>query len=118
MSSSLISSRSISGRTSSSLSPVKCSGPIVARSEPEPLTRITGTSVPVIVRVPLADVLPPPKFETARFAPSRCEASTSWSSTSSGGWSRPQVVDLVDQWGDGAHVVISWDSRSLAMRCA
>ena len=46
MSSSDISSRSISGSTSSSLRPVKCSGPIVARSEPEPFTHIARTSRP------------------------------------------------------------------------
>ncbi len=120
MSSSLISSRSISGSTSSSLSAVKCSGPMVARSEPEPLTHMTGISRPVwSVAVPLADVLPPPKFETARLAPSRCEASTSWSSTVIGRLVvGPEVVDAVDQWRDGAHVVISWGSRSVAMRWA
>ena len=86
MSSSLISSRSISGSISSMRRPVKCSGPMVARSEPEPLTHITGTSRPAwSMAVPLAEVLPPPKFETARSAPSRLEASTSWSSTSSSG---------------------------------
>ena len=57
---------------------MKCSGPIVARSEPEPLTHMALISRPVwSIVVPLADVLPPPKLETARFAPSRCEASTS-----------------------------------------
>ena len=85
MSSSLIASRSISGRTSSSRNPVKCSRPIVARSEPEPLTHITGTSRPAwSIAVPLAEVLPPPKLETARFAPSRWEATTSSSSRSPG----------------------------------
>ena len=79
MSSSLIASRSNSGSTSSSFSPVKCSDPIVARSEPEPLTHMTGISRPVwSIAVPLADVLPPPKFDTARLAPSRFEARTSW----------------------------------------
>ena len=43
MSSSDIVARSISGSTSSSRSGVKCSGPIVARSEPEPLTHIAET---------------------------------------------------------------------------
>ena len=78
MSSSLISERSISGSISSMRRPVKCSAPIVARSEPEPLTHITSTSRPAwSVAVPLAEVLPPPKFETARLAPSRFEATTS-----------------------------------------
>src|SRR5919112_291815 len=85
MSSSLISSRSNSGSTSSSLRPVKCWAPIVARSLPEPLTHMTGTSRPVwSTAVPLADVLPPPKFDTARLAPSRFEASTSCPRVSSG----------------------------------
>ena len=106
MSSSLISSRSNSGSTSSSLSAVKCSGPIVARSEPEPLTHITGTSVPVwSFAVPLADVLPPPKFETARLAPSRCEASTSWSSTASGGSSSGHRSST---WSISGVTVLMW----------
>ena len=78
MSSSDISSRSISGSTSSRRSGVKCSGPIVARSVPDPLTHITRCSRPAwSVAMPFADVLPPPKFDTARLAPTRCEASTS-----------------------------------------
>ena len=86
MSSSLISERSISGSISSMRRPVKCSAPIVARSEPEPLTHITSTSRPAwSIAVPLADVLPPPKFDTARLAPSRFEASTSWARRSPSG---------------------------------
>ena len=77
MSSSLISVRSNSGSISSMRSGVKCFSSIVARSEPEPLTHIVGTSRPTwSVEVPLADVLPPPKFATARSEPSRWEAST------------------------------------------
>lgn len=72
--SSLISSRSISGRTSSRRMPVNPEASIVARSEPEPLTHRTATSRPVwSVSTLLAEVLPPPKFETARLAPSRFE---------------------------------------------
>ena len=121
MSSSLISERSISGSISSMRRPVKCSAPIVARSEPEPLTHITSTSRPAwSVAVPLAEVLPPPKFDTARLAPSRFEASTSWARRSpSGDRRRPEVVDGVDEGGDDAHRVISCRvSRSVAMRSA
>src|SRR3954471_1163814 len=58
---------------------------MVARSLPEPLTHMTGISRPVwSSAVPLADVLPPPKFDTARFAPRRFDASTSWPSASDG----------------------------------
>ena len=121
MSSSLISERSISGSISSMRRPVKCSAPMVARSEPEPLTHITSTSRPAwSVAVPLADVLPPPKFDTARLAPSRFEATTSWARRSpSGRFGGPEVVDGVDEWGDDAHRVISCRvSRSVAMRSA
>jgi hypothetical protein len=91
MSSSLISERSISGSISSMRRPVKCCGPIVARSLPEPLTHITGTSRPAwSIVVPLAEVLPPPKFDTARLAPSRFEASTSSARTSLWGASAGQ----------------------------
>ena len=100
MSSSLISERSISGSISSMRRPVKCSAPIVARSEPEPLTHITSTSRPAwSVAVPLADVLPPPKFETARLAPSRLEATTSWSSSSPGAPSAGQRSSTVSTSG-------------------
>src|SRR4051794_12704632 len=85
MSSSDISSRSNSGSISSSRSGVKLPRSIVARSEPEPLTHITRTSRPTwSVEVPFADVLPPPKFATARSEPSRCDASRTWPSVSSG----------------------------------
>ena len=122
MSSSLISERSISGSISSMRRPVKCSAPIVARSEPEPLTHITSTSRPAwSVAVPLAEVLPPPKFDTARLAPSRFEATHELGEHVAlrrilGG---PEVVDGVDEWGDDAHRVISCRvSRSVAMRSA
>jgi hypothetical protein len=46
MSSSLIASRANSSSTSSRRNGVKSAGPIVARSEPEPLTHITRTSRP------------------------------------------------------------------------
>src|SRR3954468_6416220 len=85
MSSSLISSRSNSGSISSRRSGVKCSRSIVARSEPEPFTHMTRCSRPTWSRaVPFADVLPPPKFATARSEPSRCEASRTCPSVSSG----------------------------------
>jgi hypothetical protein len=65
---------------------VKCWAPIVARSDPDPFTHITGTSRPVwSTAVPLADVLPPPKFDTARFAPRRLDAYTSCPRTSDPG---------------------------------
>jgi hypothetical protein len=61
ISASLISSRSNSGRISSSRSGVKSEPDIVARSLPEPLTHIARTSRPTwSVAVPFAEVLPPP----------------------------------------------------------
>ena len=85
MSSSLISSRSNSGSISSRRSGVKSPSPIVARSEPEPLTHIVATSRPTwSVLSPFAEVLPPPKLATARSEPSRWEASRTWPSASSG----------------------------------
>ena len=85
MSSSLISSRSNTASISSRRSGVKSEPFIVARSLPEPLTHMTSTSRPTwSVAVPLADVLPPPKFATARSEPSRWEASRTCPSASSG----------------------------------
>ena len=122
MSSSDISGRSISGSISAIRRPVKCLGPIVARSLPEPLTHMTSTSRPAwSIAMPFADVLPPPKFDTARLAPSRFEASTSSARRSPSGAppGGQQVVDVVDEWGDGAHRVISCVmARSVAMRSA
>ncbi len=75
MSSSDIASRSNSGSMSSRRSGVKSPAPMVARSQPEPLTHIVATSRPAwSSERPLAEVLPPPKFATERSAPSRCEA--------------------------------------------
>ena len=60
---------------SSRRSGVKSRAVIVARSQPEPLTHMVGDgSAGVVGGGPLADVLPPPKFATARSEPSRCEA--------------------------------------------
>ena len=105
MSSSLISSRSNTASISSSRSGVKCSRSIVARSLPEPLTHMTSTSRPTwSVAVPLADVLPPPKLATARSAPSRCEASRTCPSASSGtSPSRPAVLGARDHAGERRH---------------
>src|SRR5215216_4728359 len=70
ISSSLISLRSSSGRTSSNLSPVNCSALMVARSVPDPLTHSTSTSRPAwSFSLALVEVLPPPKFATARSRP-------------------------------------------------
>ena len=56
---------------------------MVARSLPEPLTHMTETSRPAwSVAITLAEVFPPPKFDTARSAPSRRDAKTSRSSSS------------------------------------
>ena len=59
--SSLIASRSNSGRISSSRSGVKSDAAIVARSLPEPLTHIARVSRPTwSAAIPFAEVLPPP----------------------------------------------------------
>ena len=110
MSSSDISSRSISGSTSSSRS-----GGEVLRAHrrqvgaraldphrARPRARRGRSSTP------LADVLPPPKFDTARLAPSRCDARTSWPERVLGHALRgPEVLDVVDDRGHGAHRVSS-----------
>ena len=84
MSSSLIASRSISGRTSSSFSAGEVLGAhrrqVAARALDPHDARSRGRCGRSAM--PFAEVLPPPKFATARSAPSRCEASTS----------RPSVV--------------------------
>ena len=85
MSSSDISSRSISGSISSRRSGVKCFGPIVARSEPEPLTHIASIVAPDVVgRRALGRGVAAAEVRDGAVGPSRCEARTSWPSASSG----------------------------------
>src|SRR5947209_14511486 len=71
-------SRSSSGITSSSRKPVNCSGRIVPRSEPEPLTHSTrGWRPRKSTSVDLHEVLPPPQLATDRALPRRLERDAS-----------------------------------------
>src|SRR5947209_13616823 len=73
-SSSDIASRSSSGSTSSSRKPVNCSGRMVPRSEPEPLTHNTLVWRPrKSTSVDLHEVLPPPQLATDRSLPNTLE---------------------------------------------
>ena len=89
MSSSLISSRSISGSSPSSRrgrEVLRLHRREVAARALDPHS--TSISRPTwSIAVPFADVLPPPKFATARSAPSKCDASSTWLSASLGTWS-------------------------------
>src|SRR5438876_11144970 len=75
-------SRSKTGSTSATYSPVNAASVTLARSEPEPLThRIRARRPRKSTSSALAEVLPPPQLQIERSAPSLRERATSCAST-------------------------------------
>ena len=116
------SARSISGRTSSRRRPVKCSGPIVARSLPEPLTHMTGTSRPTwSTAVPWLRCCRRRSSRPRDRRPGGGGQDELGQHVLGGQLGRPEVRDGVDEGDCGAHRVISWCGvgsgwRACAMR--